>query len=188
LPCHLPRVKEVIEPKEVEEGAKKIGDEITEILEYTPGKIYVRQIIRPKYTVPSTGSIVVGELPSLPIPKGNAGSSLISHILVSKLVDHIPFYRMSKIFKRDDIDLPESTINDWFKRACENVTPVYDALYSDITNTDYLMADETPIAVLSKDKPNATHQGYFWLYYNSKAKQVCVVYCKGRGREGPAEF
>jgi len=188
LPAHLPRVKEIIEPKEIEEGAKKIGDEVTEILEYTPGKIYVRQIVRPKYTVPSTGSIVIGDLPSLPIPKGNAGSSLISHIIVSKLVDHIPFYRISKIFKREQVDIPESTINDWFKKAYENVLPVYEKLYSDICNTDYLMVDETPIPVLSKDKPNSTHQGYFWIYYSPKFKQVCVVYNKGRGRAGPTEF
>jgi len=188
LPEHLPRIKEVIEPKEIEEGAKKIGEEITEILEYTPGKIYVRQIIRPKYTVPSTGSITISRLPSLPIPKGNAGSSLISHIIVSKLVDHLPFYRQSKIFKREGVDIAESTINDWFKIACENIKPVYEKLFSEITNTDYLMADETPLAVLSQDKPNATHQGYFWLYYNPKDKLICVVYCKGRGREGPSEF
>jgi len=188
LPSHLPRVTEIIEPKEIESGAKKIGDEITEILEYTPGKIYVRQIIRPKYTIPSTGKIVVGELPSLPISKGNAGSGLISYIIVSKLVDQLPFYRQSKIFKREGVDIPESTINDWFKKACENITPVYEKLFSEIINTDYLMADETPIAVLSQDKPNATHQGYFWLYYSPKYKLVCVVYCKGRGREGPSEF
>ena len=51
LPAHLPRVKQVVEPEIDTTKARKIGEEITEILEYTPGSLFVRQIIRPKYTV-----------------------------------------------------------------------------------------------------------------------------------------
>ena len=54
LPAHLPRKTEIIEPENVPEGAKLIGKEITEILEYDPANIYVRQIIRPKYIIESS--------------------------------------------------------------------------------------------------------------------------------------
>jgi transposase len=100
LPAHLQRKTEVIEPENIPEGAKHIGDEITEILEYDPANIYVRQIIRPKYIIESSDEstrIEIANLPSLPIPKGNAGASMIAQILVSKFVDYLPYYRQSKI-------------------------------------------------------------------------------------------
>ena len=72
LPAHLPRVEEIIEPQGIDEDDKKIGEEITEILEYNPAHIFVRKIIRPKYVKADKQSIVIAELPSFPIPKGNA--------------------------------------------------------------------------------------------------------------------
>jgi len=192
LPAHLPRKTEIIEPENVPEGAKHIGNEITEILEYDPANIYVRQIIRPKYIIESSDEatrIEIAELPSLPIPKGNAGASMIAQILISKFTDHIPYYRQSKIFKRQNLHIPDSTIGGWANTAIERwLVPVYDVLKSIIVTTDYLQADETPIAVLTEDKPGATHRGYYWVYYDPVKRLVCFDYRKTRGREGPKSF
>lgn len=192
LPAHLPRKTEIIEPENLPEGAKLIGKEITEILEYDPANIYVRQIIRPKYIIESSDEatrIAIAELPSLPIPKGNAGSSMITQILISKFTDHIPYYRQSKIFKRQNLHIPDSTIGGWANTAIERwLVPVYDVLKSIIVTTDYLQADETPIAVLTEDKPGATHRGYYWVYYDPVKRLVCFDYRKTRGREGPKSF
>jgi hypothetical protein len=49
IPEHIERVDEIIEPQEDITGMKHIGDEITEVLEYQPGKLWVRRIRRPKY-------------------------------------------------------------------------------------------------------------------------------------------
>lgn len=76
----------MIEPAEDVTGAKKIGEVVTEILEYTPGKFHVEKYVRPKYALPNEGGIVIGELPSLPMPKGNAGPGLLAHLLISKFV------------------------------------------------------------------------------------------------------
>ena len=65
------------------ENARKIGESITEVLEYKPANIYVRKIIRPKYVVESNDqqtTIAIAPLPSLPVPEGNAGASVIAHI------------------------------------------------------------------------------------------------------------
>jgi len=188
LPSHLPRKEHIIEPEVSTEGAKKIGEEITEILEYTPGKFHVEKYIRPKYAFPKEEGIVIGELPSLPIPKGNAGPGLLSHLMISKYVDHLPFYRQVKQFKRENITIAESTINGWFSAACRLLEPLYDQLKKQVLQTNYLMADETPIPVLTKDKPGSTHKGYHWVYYAPKEKRVCFDYRSGRGREGPLEF
>ena len=188
LPAHLPRQEVIIEPKEDTTRAKKIGEEITEVLEYTPGKLYVKKYIRPKYVLPEEKGIVIGELPSLVIPKGNAGASLISHIIISKFVDHLPFYRQVQIFKRLDVKIAESTINDWFKSGSTLMEPLYQKLIELLVRGSYLMADETPIPLLDRDKPRTTHQGYHWVYYSPLEKLVCFNYQKGRGRDGPLQF
>ena len=191
LPAHLPRHEEIIEPDNLPEDAVKIGEAVTEILEYEPATIYVRHIVRPKYIIGSTDEktdIIIADLPTLPIPKGNASAGLLAHILISKFVDHLPFYRQVQIFKRQDVTIAESTITGWFNASCNLLEPLYQALKNKITATDYLMADETPIPVLTKDKPGATHKGYHWVYYDPVNKRVLFDYQKTRGREGPEEF
>jgi len=191
LPAHLPRQEETIEPENLPSDAKKIGEAITEVLDYEPATLHVRRIIRPKYIIRSTDEqtqIVIADLPSLPIPKGNAGAGLLAHILISKFVDHLPFYRQVQMFKRQNVTIAESTINGWFNATCNLLEPLYQSLKTRITATDYLMADETPISVLTKDKPGATHKGYHWVYYDPVNKLVLFDYRKTRGREGPDEL
>lgn len=189
LPAHLPRVDHVIEPVEaVVEGAKKIGEEITEILEYVPGKLFVNRYIRPKYKLPEDKGIVIGHLPSLPIPRGNVGPGLLAHITVSKFVDHVPFYRQMQQFKREGIHLPESTLGGWFAGGCSLLESLYERHKELVQKANYKMADETPIPVLTQDKPGATHKGYFWAYCAPLERLVLFDYRKGRGREGPLEI
>jgi len=191
LPAHLPRKEEIIEPENIPQNAKKIGEEITEVLEYTPPNVYVRRIVRPKYILSSTDErtdIAIASLPLLPIPKGNAGAGLLAHIIVSKFVDHLPFYRQRQIFKRQELHMAESTINGWFNATARLMEPLYNTLKNKLLQTDYLMADETPLAVLTKDKPGATHKGYHWVYYDPVRRLVLFDYRKSRGREGPNEI
>jgi transposase len=188
LPSHLPRVKFDIEPEEDVSGAKQIGVETTEILEFEPGKFFVKQYNRPKYLLPEDQGIVIGNLPSLPIPRGNAGPGLLAHIEVSKYMDHLPVYRQVQMFKRENITIAESTINGWLAAVNHLLEPLYAKLQEIVRQSIYLMADETPIPVLTKDKPGTTHKGYHFVYYAPREKLVCFDYRKGRGREGPEEF
>jgi transposase len=188
LPAHLPRVEHVIEPKENIEGGKKIGEEITEVLEYKPGRLFVQRYVRPKYVLPQDKGIVIGQLPSLPIPRGNVGPGLLAHIEVSKYVDHMPFHRQVQQLKREGVVLAQSTIGGWHVGGCKLILPMYQLLKSEILKSDYLMADETPIPVLTEDKPGATHKGYIWVYYDPLRRMVLFDYRKSRSREGPTEI
>ncbi len=188
LPANLPRVEQVIEPGEDLSQAKKIGEVISEYMEYTPGKLHVQKIVRPKYILPESERIVIADLPSLPIPRSNVGPGLLAQIMVGKFVDHNPFHRQIQQFKRQGVDIAESTMNDWFSGTCRLLEPLYDRLKQRVQQTDYLMGDETPIPVLTNDKPNATHKGYHWVYLAPLEKLVCFDYRQGRGREGPEEF
>jgi transposase len=191
LPAHLPRKTEIIEPENLPEGAIKIGVIKTEILDYTPASAYVREILRIKYIISQSDEktqIITAALPSLPIPKGNAGAGLLAHILVSKFVDHLPFYRQVQMFKRQQLTIPESTMGGWFNASCRLLEPLYNELKNRVISSDYLMADETPIPVQTLDKPGATHKGYHWVYYDPVIKMVLFDYQKTRSREGPDQL
>lgn len=188
LPAHLPREEEIIEPEQLSEDMKKIGEEVTEILEHTPAKLFVRRIVRPKYVKKNTDGVQIAGLPTLPIPKGNAGPGLLAHLQISKFVDHLPFYRQVQMFKREGVKLPESTINGWFKASCELLAPLYDCLVAQVKQQSYLQADESPIAVQSSNKPGATHTGYHWVYHAPIQKMAVFDYQTSRSSRGPTAF
>ncbi len=189
LPSHLPRVEEIIEPEQIAAGAKKIGEEITEVLEYNPANIYVRKIIRPKYALVDNSNIVIADLPSLPLPRSNAGASMLAHISVSKFIDHLPFYRQIQMYKRQKLYISQSTMSDWFSSMCKVLDLLYQELKKEVLeNTDYLQADESPIGVQDSHKKGTLHNGYMWLFRNPKNKLVLFNYNKGRSREAPEEI
>ena len=188
IPDHLPVIEVIIEPDQDVTGMKKIGEEITETLEYTAASLVKKRIIRPKYALPQNEGIIIGKLPSRPIEKGIAEASLLSHLIVSKFIDHLPFYRQIQIFKREfDWNVSASTINDWFVACCTLIEPLYEELKRQVLSSGYLQVDESPIKVLDSDKPGSTHQGYQWVYHSPERRLVLFDYRKGRGMHGPKE-
>ena len=193
LPAHLPREQVILEPVELPQGARKIGQEVTEFMDYLPGKLFVRQLVRPKYVAPLPGDeameqVLISSLPSLPVPQGNAGPGLLAHLLISKFVDHLPFYRQVQQFQREGVKIAESTISGWFTKTCQLLEPLYESLKERVQQSVYLQADETPIPVQSSHKKGATHKGYHWVYRSPAGNMVCFDYQVSRGREGPAVF
>lgn len=186
LPSHLPRKTILVEPEADMTGLKKIGEEITEELEYKPGALYVRQYIRPKYAAPANSGVLIGRLPHRPIDKGIAGPGLLAHILISKFVDHIPLNRQLQQFKRQDVRIPGSTINGWVSGTCNLLVPLERALRTETIQGDYLQADETTVKVQDPNKKGKTHNGYFWLYHNPDRRRLFYDYRPGRGRAGPS--
>lgn len=185
LPSHLPRVEEIIEPDNLEDGSVRIGELITEVLEYNPAKLFVRKIIRPKYKQPNQQRIIVAELPTLPLPKANAGASLLAHICVSKFVDHLPFYRQRQILKRQKFQVSDATLGGWFNATADLLEPLYNVLEEKVLNCNYLQADESPIGVQDSHKAGSLHKGYQWVFRAPLEKLAIFRYHKGRGRNTP---
>lgn len=191
IPAHLERKEIIIEPGDDTTGLKKIGEEVTEQLEYEPGKLFVNKYVRPKYVkqeADEKAKVLIGRLPDFPIEKGIPGPGLLSQIIVDKFSDHLPVYRQIKRYQRQGVKLSGSTINGWLTAACELLNPLYGALKSEVLNSGYLQADETPIPVLDKEGKGSTHQGYHWLYHSPEKKLVFFDYRAGRSREGPVEI
>lgn len=189
LPEHLPVEEIVIEPEEETDEMTKIGEEVTETLDYTPASLIKRRTIRPKYATKEKDKVVIAELPSRPIPKSIAEASLLAYILVAKFVDHLPLYRQIQQFKRDfGWEVPQSTMCDWVDNCCKLLDPLYNKLKQKILESDYIQADESPIKVLDKDKKGSAHQGYQWVYRDPLQGLVLFNYRKGRGQHGPKEI
>jgi transposase len=122
FPPNLPVEEITLEPEEDTSSMKYIGNEITETLDYSPGVLKLRRVIRPKYLEQSTSRITkkpkqkiyIADLPSRPILKGIPEAGLLSHIFVCKYIDHLPFYRIIQRFKRDyDWDPSRTTVSGW---------------------------------------------------------------------------
>lgn len=157
IPSHLPRKELVVEPELDTSGMQRIGVQESEKLEMEPAKFYVKRILRPKY-IDHNNQIHIAPLND-PFPKCMAGTSVVSHVVIQKYVDHLPLYRQSKIYKREQIDLPRSTLNGMTNRSARLLEPLYDVLSKLILEVDYLQADESSIPVLTTDKPGSALKG-----------------------------
>lgn len=192
LPEHIPTEEIIIEPEEDTTGMKLIGEQVTETVDYRPGVLLKRRYIRRKYArleeQQDQPTVVIGELPQRPIPKGIAEAGLLAHLIVSKYVDHLPFYRQIEQFKRNhNWVIHKSTLNDWFAACCSLLEPLYQSHLRAVMQTNYLQADESPIKVQDSSKKGKTHQGYMWVYRNPSNGLVLFDYRKGRGMHGPKE-
>ena len=179
FPERLERRDEVIEPEEIPAGGKRIGEEVTELLEYKPGELYIRRLIRPKYALPNGEGVVIGSLPSLPLPRTNAGPSLLAQLLVGKYQDHLPLHRQIGIFARAGVQLKASTVSDWVQGAAELLEPLCRKLRERVLGCDYIQVDESIIPVLDKDKPGATRKGYHWVVCSPELRSLFFHYDKG---------
>ena len=185
LPETLRREEITIEPAEDTSDCKKMGEEITEVLEYEPGELFVKKYVRVKYAKPQNLGVLIGQLPARPLDKAMAGPGLLAQIIIDKYADHLPLYRQMQRFERNGFKMPYSTLTDWVSGTCRLILPLYEALKAEVLTSNYLHADETPIKVLDKDKKAGTHRGYYWVYQDSIKKIVFFDYQESRGREGP---
>lgn len=192
----LPRVREVIEVAEAErlcpccnEPMPPIGEVITEELDFQPAVLRVREIVRIKYACKAheESGVVQAELPPRAIAKGSAGPSLISHIVVSKYKDHLPLYRLSRIFERFGVFLAESTLGDWIKDAAELLFPVVAAIKTSVLESFVIHSDDTGILVQDRGHPNGSRRSFLWAYVGDR-QEVVFDFTPGRTRDGPVQF
>ena len=103
---------------------RRLGEDVTEELEYVPGRFVVNRITRPRFACSGCDRFTQAQLPSRPIERGRPGPRLLAHVLVSKYADHLPLYRQSQIFERDGLDLDRSTLADWVGKSTALLEPL----------------------------------------------------------------
>ena len=183
IPDSIERRNVILEPEGLDLSKyEKIGEDVREILEFTPGEFYVNRFIRPKYklkesTTLNTTIIQAGAHESF-ISNSYAGDSVLAELLVGKYIDHLPIYRQVEIFKRNGMNLSYSTVNSWVHQVATNLYPLYDVLVKQVLSSSYIQVDETVLPVVRQESSRAV-KAYIWGVNDVNNKQLFFHYDGG---------
>ena len=186
FPAGLRREEVVILPQGNLEGFTQIGEDITEILAYTQADFYVKKIIRPRLVdkKEEDNGVLQALVPPRIVPAGMVDESLIAQIIVEKIQFHTPIHRFVKKMKQAGVGfIKANNLHNWFHTGAHSLLPLYHLLIKDILTQGYIQGDETPIPVLSKNKPGATHRGYMWAFHSPDIKAVAFNYDPSRSTQ-----
>ena len=197
LPSHLPRDVQFHLPGDTTAcsqcGAtmKRLGEDVSEQLEYVPARFKVIRHVRPKYACSCCDHIAQAPAPTRPISRGLAGPGLLAHILVAKYCDHLPLYRQSVMYAREGVTLERSTMAEWVGGASGLLAPLVDAIRRHVMAASKLHADDTPVPVLAPGR-GKTKTGRLWVYVRddrpaagTAAPAVWFAYTENRKGEHP---
>jgi len=152
LPAELPRTEIHHEPETTTCACgcqmKRIGEDIAEKLDYTPGVFTVERHIRGKWACSQCATLVQALVPAHVIDKGIPTTGLLARVLIAKYLDHLPLYRQEGIFGRAGLPIPQSTLAQWVGQMGVALQPLVDALKDEMLAHPVLHADETPVAML----------------------------------------
>ena len=138
----------VIEPQDVDlTRYRRIGEEVTTLVGFEPGRYYRIAVVRPKYglidptePVECGKGVIIAPLPKFPIYKGVPDASLLSEMLLQKYEYHMPFYRQIKQMAHLGMTgLKEATMVGWYKRTMELLRPLYDVLVAEVFRSHYVV-------------------------------------------------
>ena len=206
LPEHLPRVEVIHDLTDEQKkcpccGGDRlcIGSEISEQLEYVPASLKVLKHIRHKYACKSCGEgcdkcdcqshIEIATKPAQPIEKGLPGPGLLSYVITSKLGDHLPLYRLEKIFDRHGVDIARSTMCAWMLSASQLMAPLVDLITTRVKQSEVIHTDETRVPVQDGTVKGQCKSGRIWTYIGDQANPYVVYdYTPDRTRAGPQRF
>jgi len=167
LPDHLPRTEIVLEAADrcgdCGGALKPVSEDVTEELDYVPGRFIVNRIVRPRLACRCCDRFYQAPLPSRPIERGRPGPGLLAHVLVSKYGDHLPLYRQSQIYARESLNLDRSTLADWAGKSTALLEPLADAIGRHVKQGAAIFVDDTPVDLLA---PGAgkTKTARLWTY------------------------
>jgi transposase len=191
LPADLPREQVIHDLRDEEKicacghALHRIGEDISEKLEFIPAQVKVIQHVRCKYACRACEeSVKMAALPAQPIPKSMASPGLLSHVVVSKYVDHLPLYRQEQLLQRMGVDIVRATLCFWVLRCAELLQPLRDLLKEKIIYSAYVQADETSVQVLNEMNKANTSKSFMWVYYGGSAAEKSIVYDYQPSRSG----
>jgi transposase len=194
LPANLPRREVRHEPESTTCGCgcemRRIGEDVSEKLDYTPGTFTVERHVRGKWACAKCETLIQAPVPACVIDKGIPTAGLLAQVLVSKYADHAPLYRQEQMFARAGVAIPRSTLGAWVGACGVRLAPLVDALREEMLGSAVLHADETPVAML-KPGNGKTHRAYLWSYGTTQVdaiKAVVYDFAEGRGGRHAREF
>ena len=193
LPAHLPRQRVEIDVPDADKicacghAKTRIGEAVSEKLDYVPASLRVIETARLKYACPHCHEgVVEAAAPPQAIEKSLAGEGLLAHVVVAKYVDHLPLYRLSRIFLRERVDLARATLCGWVADVATALSPIGDRLRHEITAASYLHTDDTPVTIL--EAQGGSRKGRLWTYLDPIGEQVVFDATETHAGAGPEAF
>jgi transposase len=200
IPEHLERVEIVLDIPEEDkicpetgEPLKHIGWEVSEKLEYRPGRLVVNVYKRPKYAAPEGASETVGvicaPMPEHPIDKCKADVGLLAQIIVSKFADHLPLYRQDGIFEREGVESLRATQTSWIIQIYEAIQVLGDELKKAVVESDVLFTDDSIISLQVKGQ-GRLQKARLWVYVRGDTGPPLAVFdlSRDRSKKRPLDF
>ena len=194
LPDHLPRERVVHVGPDACSGCggtrlRKLGEDVTETLEYIPARWKVIQHVREKFTCRDCETISQAPAPNHPISRGRAGPNLLAQILFNKYRAHLPLNRQRDIYAGEGVDLDVSTLANWVGASSATLMPLVERIRTHVLNSERIHADDTTVPVLAKGK---CRTGRLWTYVRDDkpfageaAPAALFYYSPNRGGEYP---
>lgn len=178
LPGQFPRREIRHEPEHTQcscgSELERIGEDVSEKLDYTPGVFAVERHVRGKWVCRSCERLIQAPVPAHVIDKGIPTAGLLAQVLIAKYLDHAPLYRQERIFERAGLALPRSTLAQWVGACGVRLEPLAQELKAALLKRSVLHADETPVPML-KPGLGRTHRAYLWSYSSSEYDELPVV-------------
>lgn len=175
LPKHLPRERIEYDLSADEKAAfdsvERIGEVVSETLEYTPAKLRVIEHVRLKYACRKDGASTIRTAwaqPS-PLPKSNAGASVLAQILTATFVDHMPLYRQERAWARQGVAFPRSTLCEYKLGAAELLAVLAPALRSHVLAAPRVHVDDTTLPLIEGGRGH-TRTARLWGYLGAGAR------------------
>jgi transposase len=194
LPANLPRREIHHEPGNTTCrcgcALKRVGEDISEKLDYVPGMFTVERHIRGKWACTKCETLVQAPVASHIIDKGIPTAGLLAQVLVAKYADHLPLYRQEAIFGRAGLAIPRSTLAHWVGTCGVQLQALVDALREELLTHAVLHADETPVSMLKPGK-GKTHKAYLWSYCTTRfhpVKAVVFDFAETRAGQNARDF
>lgn len=199
LPADLPRhrVEHAVPPEELicpccDRPRVRIGEQVSEQLDYTPASLFVIEHVRPKFACPhcADGGVFTALKPpeGQVIEKGLPGPGLVAHVITSKYADHQPLYRLEGMLARHGVSISRSTTCGWMAAAGELLGPLVKLMATRIRSSKAIHTDDTPVPVQAPGK-GKTAIGRLWVYLGDNGNPYTVFdYTPDRKRDGPVNW
>ena len=196
LPAQLPRQEFQHEPEVTEccgQTMRRMGEDVSEKLDYTPGVFTVHRHVRGKWVCACCQTLKQEVVDPHIIDKGLATTGLLAQVLVAKYADHLPLYRQEAIYARAGVPIPRSTLAQWVGSCGVQLQPLVDALRKEVLSHAVIHADETPVQMLKpvSGRDGKTHKAYLWAYTPGRhedMKAVVYDFCESRAGKHAIAF
>jgi len=200
IPDHLERVEVILDVPEEKKSCPQTGKplkvismEISEKLEYRPGKFIVKVYKRPQYATTgedgSANGVICAPMPDHPIARCKADIGLLSYIIVNKYADHLPLYRQDSIFEREGVEISRATQSSWLMQIYDAICPLEETLRRAVFEQGVLFTDDTPVEMQGSNH-GKMKKARLWTYVRGGAGPPLTVYdfSRDRSKQRPLDF